>query len=390
MSHKDNQHERGVVMQSLKRFKGYIKNFIAILFTLLLLMILWFGCFSPNYIRVPEEAGQQMRARGAPGGGSGSMDKTAAPEEPASTTAPADTSGNGGLIAGALAAEGLAEQVESWLLPRAYADDHNLNERYLIRTGECYLQVSDYEKAAAGVEAVAHKYGGMISNSNRSRDYDNTFSGHITVRIPAEQFFDAWDELKALGDLREESVSTQDASRQYVAQHSRLKNLMAEREVLEDMLADAQEIQRTRGLKEGYDYLLKTQERLFEVSGEIASTEDQLNALVDRIVMSTITVRLKEIASSLGEQVEDTREEFRWDTGQTAGEAWRVLMRNTRGLVNGIVWFLITCWTWLIPLVIVLLILRAVIRRSIRRERLPSAGDAGDDDAMASDVDEDE
>ena len=270
------------------------------------------------------------------------------------------------MIAGILNRQGLTDQVASWLIPKAYAADHGIDERYLIRNGACRLIVENYQDTLKEVELIAQSNGGMVSSSNSEKRGDNTFTGFITIRVPSDKFFSAWNDIREVGDLRDERITTEDASQEYVTQHSRLKNLIAEREVLEAMLEDAKQIQRTQGLKEGYDYLLKTQERLFAVSGSIASTEDQLNALSDKIVHSTITVNMEEKAASLPKQVETTKKEFRWDLGLTAGDAYQHLLVSVRGFMQGLIWFLITCWTWLIPLVAFLLVGRWIYLKWIK------------------------
>jgi hypothetical protein len=290
-------------------------------------------------------------------------------ETPAGSPAPAESiegADASGMIAGILNKQGLAEQVSAWLIPQAYAADHGIDERYLIRDGACSLLVDNYQAAAKEVDRIAQTNGGMVSASNSERRGDDTFAGYITIRVPSDKFFATWNAVRAVGDLRDEWVTTEDASQEYVTQHSRLKNLIAEREVLEGMLADAQQIQRTRGLKEGYEYLLKTQERLFAVSGSIATTEDQLNALSDQIVHSTITVNMQEKASTLPKPAQAAQTVFRWDLGLTANEAYQRLLINVRGFLQGLIWFLITCWTWLIPLVLFIMAGRLIYLKWIK------------------------
>ena len=112
------------------------------------------------------------------------------------------------------------------------------------------------------------------------------------------------------------------------------------------MLDEALAVQRSRGLGEGYSILLDTQERLFNVTEQLQSVEDRQSALADRITRSTITARLSEVK----EIAEVVREEWTWGTGTTAGDAYRALLIRARASWQGFIWFIITCWAWLIPL----------------------------------------
>lgn len=234
----------------------------------------------------------------------------------------------------------------SWILPQAYAQDHNINERYLIRTGACALEVDDYRAASQKVNAIADKYGGLVSGVQSQRSGEDWLQGTLTIRVPNPSFFNAWTDILALGKVMEESIQTEDASQSYISTLSRMKNLLAEEAAVKEMYKEALAIQRTRGLGEGYKLLTETQERLFAISGQIQETEDQLNSLADRITRSTITVNLYE-RKEIEQQVQ---EEFHWGLGTTMSSAYRDLLINVRGKLQGLLYFLVTCWTWLLPL----------------------------------------
>jgi hypothetical protein len=279
-----------------------------------------------------------------------------------SPTDPSSTNGHSdeiSVIDSALANEGLLDKLESWMLPEAYAQDHAVDERYLVREGNCTLEVDSYKTAADKISGLSRKYEGLVSDTHSTKNYDETIEGWIKIRVPAGKFFDAWTEILEIGEVQDETISSQDVSRQYVGYVTRLKNLTAEQSTLQKMLEEALAVQRSRGLGEGYSILLDTQERLFDVTGQIESTEDQLNVLADRVTRSTITVSLRE-AKPLKQQV---KEEFSWGLGTTAGTAYQDLLKNLRGAAQGFVYFIITCWTWVIPWLIVILIGRWAWRR---------------------------
>jgi hypothetical protein len=242
--------------------------------------------------------------------------------------------------------------VQSWFLPSAYAADHKLDERYLKRTGSCSLQVEKYEEAANKLAEIARGCGGMISDTQSQRQADDSMTGTVTLRVPSDKFPQAWAAVLGCGKLLSQQIATEDVGHEYLGYVSHMKNLVAEQAALQKMLNEALAVQRSRGLGEGYKILLDTQERLFNVTGELESTEDSLNALADQITRSTITAQLTE-RKELPAQVQ---EEFTWGVGTTAAQAYQDLRISIRHWVQSWVYFLITCWTWLIPWAIVILL----------------------------------
>lgn len=231
-------------------------------------------------------------------------------------------------------------KLDRWFSPAAYAADTKPDEQYLIRNGDIALQIESYDKAAQAVSDVAAKYGGVVTDSNMEKAYDGTRSGFVTLRVPSAKFFEAWADLLALGEVTHQNSTAQDVSQQYVAAVSRLKNLTTEQATLQGMLADAREVQRTRGLGEAYKVLLDTQARLSEVTGELQATEDQVSQLADQITRSTIKVNLAEKAVYKSE-------EFTWGFGDTFKAAGKAVVLGFKGFINWLIFFAVTTAWWL-------------------------------------------
>lgn len=388
------------------RAQGKISPWTIVLFVIIAL-ILW-AISLPNYIKIKDKSVMSDRGLQLSSGvdkKSSRMDYGAGENAIGSATSPSRTydseyrgaapagagskkqtssSGNS-VISNALSAAGIDEGLlDTWMIPAAYAADHAVDERYLIRTGDCQIDVDDYQAASDKVEAIAHQYSGIISNSRSQRHGENWIEGYITLRIPAENFFDAWKAVLAIGEVNSESVSSQDVSQEYIGYVSELKNLLAMQATLQTMLDEALEVQRKRGLGEGYSILLDTQDRLFEVTGRIESAEDRLNALSDRITRSTITVNLME-KLELPKQVKQTREDFTWGIGTTAAEAYRDLLVRLRNIAKGLVYFLITCWTWLIPWALIIWLGTWIYRRFIKPQLAAVPAVATGDDQSGRD-----
>jgi len=276
------------------------------------------------------------------------------------------TEGSGNVISEALAGAGINEElIDNWVLPRAYAQDHGEDEQYLVRSGDVSLEIDDYEKAQDEIAAIAAKYSGFVSDSQSQRYGDERIEGWVSIRVPAEKFFDAWEDVRALGTIDSERITTENVSREYLANHSQMKNLLAQQATLTDMLKEAIEVQRKHGLGEGRSLMLDVQERLFNVTSQLQAVEDRQNALADQITKSTITAHLVEVRD-VSEVVGGTKDQWNWGTNRAIDDATRELRGRLKNLWNGLIWFGVTCWTWLIPLLFWVAVLWFIYRKWIR------------------------
>ncbi len=237
--------------------------------------------------------------------------------------------------------------IDSWFSPKAYAAENIPDTKYLIRTGDLTLKIKKYDEAAKAVEATAEKFGGIVTDSNSQQQYDGSRTGYLKLRVPNEQFRACYDELRELGDVTSENVSSVDVSHDYVTAVSRLKALLTEQETLRNMLAEAREVQKTRGLGEAYSVLLETQGRLSEVTAQVQGIEDQISQLADQITRSTITVNLNEIAQI------PSGGKYEPGYGDTFEQAKLDLVRTRDAIIRSIIYFFVAGWLQLLPWVVV-------------------------------------
>jgi hypothetical protein len=228
--------------------------------------------------------------------------------------------------------------IESWFSPKAYAAENTPDEEYLIRTGDMTLTVLDYDDTAKKIEVVGAKYGAIVTDSSGQQQWDGNRNGYLRLRVPSEEFRKCFDELKTLGDVTSENIASQDVSQSYVTAISRLKALLTEQETLRNMLTEAREIQRTRGLGEAYSVLLQTQQRLSEVTAQVQAIEDQVSQLADQITRSTITVNLNQVAQ--------LPQGGKYNPGysETWQRAKRDFILGRDQFINGLIYFVGSFW----------------------------------------------
>jgi hypothetical protein len=324
-------------------------------FVLVVMSLLWMGCGSGGGYKSKRESsvasgGADYFADGSAGNAAmdmgyesqyaretQSLPPESAPEEPGA----AGPDSAEGLI-GRDRAMDFDQRIESWFSPAAYAADSGVDIKYLIRTGTIVTRVEDFDAAQGEVNAVAAKYGGLVTDSQITNIGDNQRQGSLTLRIPNTRFIEAFNELRKLGETDSENVGSQDVSHEYVSAVSQLKNLNAEQETLRQMLAEALAVQRSRGLGDAYTMLLDTQKRLSEVSGQIQSTEGRIGQLADQITRSTITVTLIQ-----RDRVESG--EFSWGLGATFDKAKHDVVLGLRNFLNGLLYLAVAGWMWVWP-----------------------------------------
>ena len=255
--------------------------------------------------------------------------------------------------------------VEAWLLPVAYAADHSISETYLVRSGTLATTVESADTALQEIRRIAQFYKGAVTDSSISKDAHGQQAGNVTLRVPSEDFFGAWDELRSIGDVVSQSITSEDVGNDYVTSVSRMHSLLAEQVTLQKMLDEALEVQRRRGLGEGYSILLDTQQRLSNVSSEIREIENRITSLADQITRSTITVMLTEQPHNPVVKPE----RFDWGMGSVFNESLRDMLDILRGVAHVGIHFALTAWIWLVPL----LLLSRLTWRWLKRYAKPTS-----------------
>jgi Domain of unknown function (DUF4349) len=151
----------------------------------------------------------------------------------------------------------------------------------VIRTAELAIVIprDSFDERFGEAVDVAEEQGGFVADSrSRSR------AGSLTVRVPAANFDETLQALRALGTVEVESVHGQDVTADYVDLHANLRISRARREVLLGLMADAVSIEQT----------IRVQNALDETQLRIEQLQGQLRLLDDRTSLATIGLRLRE------------------------------------------------------------------------------------------------
>ncbi|GIW09114.1 MAG: hypothetical protein KatS3mg061_0171 [Dehalococcoidia bacterium] len=236
--------------------------------------------------------------------------------------------------------------------PSLPSDQAVLGGRKIIYTGEINLEVQDPLATMEIVTRLAQQSGGYVASTNLSRQDDRQVVT-MSLRVPAERYPEMMAQLRQLGQkVRDEKTTSQDVSEEYADLNAQLRNLEAAEAQYLDLLKRAQTI----------DDILKVQQQLTNVRGQIERIKGRLTYLERRTELATITVGLVPLAA--GSRPLDLANPL-----DAAVRAWEASLRFLALAGSVAVTMVVFLWWALPPLALLVLWL---LSRRRRRALTPS------------------
>ncbi len=215
-------------------------------------------------------------------------------------------------------------------------------EAKIMRSGSLTLHVDNVQEAAEAMQLYVDGLGGAVLSSSVTRG-GSSYSGYLTVRVPAESFEDAMAGLKELAlYVNYEYTNADDITETYMDLEARLNNLQAEE-------AQYLEIMNMSGTVEE---ILQVTAALADVRYEIETTESSLAYYDARVDYSTIDLTLSE-----DESVSAVTET--WRPISTIRDAFSDWIVTLQGLVDWGIYLAIYLW----PVAVGILVWRWVKRK---------------------------
>ncbi len=243
----------------------------------------------------------------------GSEDRAASPEEQAEGAPPFE----------APAAQPTAVAP---LPPDATTDTGEEVTRMIIYTGELSLVVVDTEAAQAEVVEIAEAADGYVASASSYAVGDGLRRINMTVRVPAEAFNRVMDAYRGLAsEVRQDSISSEDVTQEYVDLESRLSALEVKAARLEELMDQAED---TEAVLAVYEELSRTQIQIEETKG-------RLQYLARRSAMATITVSLTP------DEVSRPIEVAGWRPQGTIRRAIETLIEIFQFLIDALIWIVL-------------------------------------------------
>lgn len=173
-------------------------------------------------------------------------------------------------------------------IDRARVPESMARERKVVRSGELVVSVASPEGVSSEVERLLEEAGGFVERSTATRDSDVW----LECRVPPARLDAVMDSVAGLGKEERRSVSEADVTEQYVDLETRLRNDLALRERLQQLLQRAKDV----------EDVLAIEKELNRIQSEIETRQAQLDRLKSDVEQSTlsITLRRERILGPLG------------------------------------------------------------------------------------------
>lgn len=157
--------------------------------------------------------------------------------------------------------------------PEAEPTQVQLSQRQVIYSASLRLVVVSRNEAMAAIRKIADMLGGHLQESD---------GNSITIRVPANQFDSAVDQIAKQGEVLDRAVKASDVTEQMMDLNIRLDNAKKTRDRLLAIMEKLDKLEET----------LKVEAELLRLSTEIETMEGKLRYMKSQIAMSTIRVEL--------------------------------------------------------------------------------------------------
>lgn len=246
-----------------------------------------------------------------------------------------------------------APQDEAQIAQEPSDDSQPFGQRVILKNASLTLTVETPATRITEIAAMAEAMGGWVVSSNSytttNSAGDETTSGTIVVRVPAERLDEALAQIKS-GALKidNENITGDDVTQQYVDLSSRLENLQASEQQLREIMDKAVRVAD----------VLEVQRELTNVRGEIEVIQGRLNYFNEAAAFSSISVSV--IPQPPGPVEVQT---IGWNPGTTAENALGALVSVLQSLLDAAITVVIVG----VPLALLVSIPLWLIWRSRRR-----------------------
>lgn len=235
-------------------------------------------------------------------------------------------------------------------------------DKILVYEGSVAIDAIKYEDTVRAFKAAVEEFGGFLENEQNygsgSGDYLEDSYGvrdarefMATARIPSEKYQDFMEKTEGLGKVTESNSQVTNMTRQYGTLKAELEIYEAEYERYLKMFDEVSDD----------NAMLAIQEKLTELSLNIARTKSEMEVIDTDATYSTVQVRISEVQA-----YKEQRAGFFARLCDVLAESWNGML----GFFEGILFFFILHWYKLLLFaLIVLLIIKIVKRQQAKAEQ---------------------
>jgi len=159
------------------------------------------------------------------------------------------------------------------------------DNRKLIRNAQLDLEVKSYQAAFDQISALTKSAGGYVDTSSSQRGGNGKLQGSVVVKILPENLDAFLLKLRELGDVQNQTVTTDDVTKDYYDTQARLVNSQKMEEQLQELLKHE---------NGKVSDLLAVERELGRVRGDIEQMQGQLKLYDFQVQYATVTMNLAE------------------------------------------------------------------------------------------------
>ncbi len=229
--------------------------------------------------------------------------------------------------------------------------------RKVILNGYMQIDIDEYDVIQDRIVSMVVSRGGFVQNSNTRYKYFNRTQleeslkeGNITLRIPENEFYNIYNDIKNFGTVIDSRINTSDITGQYRDTANEVENLKIQESRLREIMDKAINVQE----------ILEVERELSRVRGDINRLTGNIKTWDNLVSLSTIEIFLNEV--SPGDVQIKSIDESIWSKSQKG------FIRTTNELINLLERMLVR-FVSLVPLFIILSIVTIVVYFIYRKVR---------------------
>jgi len=160
-----------------------------------------------------------------------------------------------------------------------------LANRKLIRNANVELEIVSFDDAVQKITAFAKEERGYVATTDSQKQANGKLRGQVVVKVLPENLDRFLQKIRGLGELKNQTLGTEDVTKAYLDTDARLKNARVMEQRLIDML-------KTKTGK--VSDLLQVEKELSRVREEIEKMQGELKYWDSQVQFATVTISLAE------------------------------------------------------------------------------------------------
>jgi hypothetical protein len=160
-----------------------------------------------------------------------------------------------------------------------------LANRKLIRNVTVDLEVVKFDEAVQKITVFAREEKGYIATTSSEKQENGKLKGEIVIKVLPENLDRFLQKIRGLGELKNQTLGTEDITKNYFDTEARLKNARVMESRLIDML---------KKKSDDINDLLQVEKELGRVREEIEKMQGELKFWDSQVQFATVTISLAE------------------------------------------------------------------------------------------------